>query len=165
MKIKHGTSRCVILLPCFGLAVKLPKIDLGTFWHVLLRSLKQGHGREFTVILNPRRRVFVLRGLACNFAEFWFYMRTRNTFAWPTYFSLFGLCNIQKLATVIHYDEVFDVFHAIENIAGADFRDRHCFAAHSNYCRRGGKLYLLDYGSANNRLVLQKYERQLRTQL
>lgn len=39
-----------------------------------------------------------LKNILCNWSEFWFYLTTRNPFVWPTYFSFFGLCNIQKIA-------------------------------------------------------------------
>lgn len=173
MQIKHGTNRVALLIPSLGLAIKFPRIFATMLWKQLYHGYlkRRDWGGLWWFLTAPANkmcsfRYFLFRGLLDNLSEFRFYLKTRNKFAWPTYFSLVGIFNIQKLGKVLPFDEVYDVYHAIIGIAGSDVRDAHCFGESDNYCRGSdGKLYLLDYASLNSQLVLQKYSKALRAQL
>ncbi|HEX8993711.1 MAG TPA: hypothetical protein VF803_00475 [Candidatus Paceibacterota bacterium] len=100
-------------------------------------------------------------GLAANMSEFWFYLTTRSKFAWPTYFSIFGLCNIQRIGASPPYSDVLYILAQIGMITKNRVRDYHCFANISNFALSGDNLYLLDYASRNSRDVLRTYGKAL----
>lgn len=142
MKIKYGTSRVVVLLPFLGLALKFPRV----YTIMMLRNLYFGYiKRRFWkglfLFLTSKGlgsfSYFMLNGIGSNLSEFWFYLKTRNKFAWPTYFSFFGLVNIQRLGTNPNFWDINQIYFIISNVAGRDVKDGHTFTESNNYILDG----------------------------
>ena len=98
-------------------------------------------------------------GIMANLNEFIFYRKTKNIFVMPTYFSFFGLINIQKRGKEIDFWNYLDIWRYIcHNSANEDqpFCSPHSFSKKENFCLDGDKLKMLDYGSrhVNNFLIL-----------
>ncbi len=170
MQIKFGTSRIVLLIPQLGVALKFPRLYIREMLvEVYFGYLKRRRFKELWSFMKASPdtigsfRYLIFHGLLCNLSEFWFYVKTRNTLAWPTYFSFFGICNIQKLGKIPPFDEAWFIYNLILSIGRGDIRDNHCFSNVSNFTiSKDDGLYFLDYASPNCQLVMQKYEDELR---
>jgi hypothetical protein len=107
MKIESGSTRAVLLLGWFVL--KFP-IFAKPDWHSVRFIFKMGlhkyvlRNKNFepdisyfnffeslTAVMTP-----FTDGVFSNWLEFYYYLKTRNDFLVPTYFSFFGLVNVQK---------------------------------------------------------------------
>ena len=107
MKIEYGSTRVVLLLGKFVL--KFPILSRPD-WPAVHFILKMGLYRyilrnknfaphlltfnffdSFTASISP-----LTEGVHSNWLEFYYYLKTRNKLLVPTYFSFFGLLNIQK---------------------------------------------------------------------
>ncbi len=110
-------------------------------------SLQMLHHKKYE-IFGLRRSLF--GGIMANWNEYLFYRETKNSFVMPTYFSLFGLINIQKRGQEITFWSYTDVWMYIcHNSANKNqpFCNSHSFAEKENFCLDGDKLKMLDYGS------------------
>lgn len=159
MPICRGTNRLVWTLPVTGLAIKIPRIRL----QMLLWSLRCATDTEWF-----RREVFryssedqgsmkwsLLKGVLDNWREYCFYREYPHRVLVPTYISIFGLVNIQRLVTAERIDEV--LLELICDVAGCDVcRDRHHFSNPANFCLENGRLRILDYGSARTQDILRE---------
>lgn len=169
MQFKYGTSRIALLIPFLGIAIKFPRVyGLTILKQVYYGYLKRGYWKGlFWFLTAPANQMCSFRymafaGVVGNVSEFMFYLKTRNRFACPTYFSFFGLINIQQLGETPAFGEAWDIHRAILNIGGNDIKDSHCFSDVFNFViGKNGQLYLLDYASSNSQLVLKKYESAL----
>ncbi|OGH83709.1 MAG: hypothetical protein A2261_00960 [Candidatus Magasanikbacteria bacterium RIFOXYA2_FULL_44_8] len=98
MQIEHGTTRVVVLLPILGIVIKFPIIRI---WgsirlaKIAVRALRMKIPRTRQVLL-PCIKDSLFLGIANNWREFWFYLRNRHPILKPTFFSFFGLFNIQN---------------------------------------------------------------------
>lgn len=94
--------------------------------------------------------IYLLGGIMANYHERQFYKRTKNPFVMPTYFSFFGLFNIQKRGKKIDFWDMYGiwgyVYHNSQN-PNQPFCDGHTLADPKNYCTDNGKLKLVDYGN------------------
>lgn len=89
-------------------------------------------------------------GIMANLQEYKFYRKNKNLFVMPTYFTFFGLFNIQKRGTKIDFWENKDVWsYLLKNIQnyGQAFQDGHTLSEIENYCLDDGFLKIVDYGS------------------
>ena len=115
------------------------------------------HRRYEFVALN----VEMFGGLMANWSEFVFFVKTRNKFLLPTYFSFFGLINIQKRENVLNWKDG-DFFVFLQNnskIKDQIFVDAHSFDNPQNFCLDHGKLKMIDYGSRHCRsFILENWE-------
>ena len=163
MQIKKGDDRVVVVFPELGFVLKFPVIRL---WIVFRQTILFIWNRDFTSIqkhwMYPMRawggfRGLLFKGLAANWSEFWFYWQTRNRFLQPTYFSFFGLLNIQRFGTPCSLKgaDLWCQLHEMTNRKVWD--DSHHFAEPSNFCLIDGKLRMLDYGSPASRGVVTLY--------
>jgi hypothetical protein len=173
--MKIGQDRIVILLPLIGLVVKLPRIRLLAIirevYRFSVRSLF-GKKKEFNRVLLTKFftrsiaasqaflgfRALLLSGLITNWSEFIFYVKTRNSFLQPTYFSFFGLLNIQRLGkslqlTIEEFEPQMVEFINYENYQA----DSHHFTKRNNFCGHQGKLRILDYGSKVTQKIVRKF--------
>jgi hypothetical protein len=95
-------------------------------------------------------RYLLFGGIMANWNEYLFYKETKNLFVMPTYFSLFGLINIQKRGQEITFWDYKDIWRYIcHNSANENqpFCNSHSFAEKENFCLDGDKIKMLDYGS------------------
>jgi hypothetical protein len=173
--LKKGRDRIAFIFPPLGLVVKLPRIRLFIAVKELLKSSGQcffGSQPEyyrvhlwlFLIRKIDARGAFVgfksllFGGLADNWNEFIFFVRTRNKFLQPTYFSFLGLINLQKYGepTGLNYRSLW---HQIIDLIGPkDCRDdAHHFSSPANFCLQRGKLRILDYGSRATQKIVAKY--------
>ena len=162
MKIEKGRNRFVLVFKNF--VVKFPRIRLIKAIQRIYRATKGGYllkclSWNSTISMSPRH--FLLRGLMDNFGEFIFYLTTQSKCVKPTYFSLFGLLNIQKGGNILilhseaEYVNFFGQLYDITN--GEVFKDAHTFSNPKNFCRENEKLKMVDYGNTKVRNILLKY--------
>ena len=158
MQISRGHTRTVIIFENF--VVKLPRIHfrraLGSLW----RSFRGGYlskclKYDIEVYSSPRRLLF--RGILENWREFRFYHRSRSRFLVPTYFSLFGMLNIQKRGNRTKIKDVNLWCQLCEMTNNEVWADGHTFSNANNFCDDDGKLMMVDYGNARIHDVLDKY--------
>jgi len=105
--------------------------------------------------------VFLWGGVMANWNEFIFFVKTRNKFLLPTYFSFFGLVNIQKKGEVLDWEEGDFFVFLQKNSKKRDqlFVDAHSFDNPKNFCIDDGRLKMIDYGSRHCRsFVLENWE-------
>jgi len=131
MKIVRGSCRIVMMFPGWGFVIKIALI-----------------------------RCF-FKGLLENWRERTFYRKTRHQFLARTYFSLFGLVNLQRWhppPTPQQYDGFARLWKGM-NIAtaGAVERDRHHFAGIENYGMDGGRFVMVDYGSREAQAIIKEH--------
>lgn len=93
---------------------------------------------------------FLLGGVMANLQERRFYKETKNPFCMPTYFSFFGLFNVQKRGGKVDFwerNEIWSyIYHNSKN-SNQPFCDGHTLAETENYGMDNGRLKLVDYGS------------------
>ena len=95
-------------------------------------------------------RYNLFRGIMANWNEYCFYRKTKNLFVMPTYFSLFGLINIQKRGQEISFWNRSDIWEYIcRNSISPNqvFCNSHSFRRKENFCLDGDKIKMLDYGN------------------
>ena len=113
--------------------------------------------------------MYLFQGLFDNLSEFVFYLsHFNNEFLVPTYFSLFGLVNIQPLQkNVCDIDK--DVwYHLIKNSSQKEIWDssKHTFSTASNFSiDKNGKLKVMDYASAGVQKMTKKYGKKFHSVL
>jgi hypothetical protein len=153
MKMFVGETRRVITLPSLGIVIKLPRI-------YLLQLLKMERWwRNFAGSCEIRSSVrwFLVRGICCNWHEYRFWLKTKNPFLQPTYFSFFGLINIQRFGCACTMDWK-NVWHQLYEITGrACSLDGHTFDRVENYVVEDGNIKLVDYGTEVSRVVVSEY--------
>lgn len=163
MKIKKGTSRVVLVIPNLGIAIKIPRVQLlvvfrGTARLCLKRDwqmLRIDWSMSATHSAGFRGRL--LKGLLDNRSEFAFYRRTHDPFLLPTFFSLFGLFNIQLYGEECGVTRV-NLWTQLCGLTDRDvWADSHAFDWPPNFCRRDGKLLILDYASKGAQEVIEKW--------
>ncbi|MEI7620121.1 MAG: hypothetical protein WCJ57_00950 [Candidatus Falkowbacteria bacterium] len=109
---------------------------------------------------------FLFDGLMSNWHEFIFSIKNRkNTFTTPTYFSFFGLINIQKRGK--EFEMSNDEFKIrLEKILEEEgilddcdyWKDSHTMNNPKNFCQdEDGKLRVLDYGNIRMHNFLKEY--------
>ncbi len=165
MQIKKGDDRVVVILPALGIVLKFPFIRFWRFVCSLVRCFKNPRlilGRLWRGVSTPIRyplgfRGMLFKGLHANWCEFWFYWRTRNPFLQPTYFSLFGFLNVQRIGEpcLMKPEDVWYQLSGMNKSLQRDLRkDNHHFANPRNFCFFRGKIRMLDYGSSGSRAVV-----------
>ena len=165
MQIKKGNDRFVVLIPCLGIAVKFPYIRICNTLEILFQNAEPklwGVLKTYcelpmfaSGVRGFKRMLF--NGLVANWCEFWFYQTTRHPFLQPTYFSFFGLFNIQRLgvASKIKKDDLWRKLMALTN--GNIIDDFHHFDNPENFCSKDGRLRILDYGDPICRKIILAY--------
>jgi hypothetical protein len=164
----EGTTRIVIAVPLLGVAIKIARINplkglQRLFIFPLKYTIKKGNFKKFwnylyreTTECNSRSinssRYYLFRGINANWQEFWFYLKNRHPLLQPTYFSFFGLFNIQRIAykPLITKSECGCQF-----IILAPRTLTHGFESAANFCLdKNDKLKFLDYGDEKIRKVI-----------
>ena len=152
MQVKTGSDRVVFLFPALGIAVKFPIIHFVVAWELLFGGLKKYGWKLIGGVLN-----LLFRGLADNWMEVWFYVRTRNPFLQPTYFSLFGIFTVQRYGKPCPFRDI-DLKHQLEELTDGRAReDGHHFFDSQNFTFSQGALRMIDYGNKRARGVIADY--------
>ncbi|OGZ85160.1 MAG: hypothetical protein A2599_02625 [Candidatus Staskawiczbacteria bacterium RIFOXYD1_FULL_39_28] len=163
MKSKKGYYRIVFIFPFLGFAIKFPKIHLleailqlfwvffNCKWKTFCRILSSPVESE----LGTKSQVF--GGIMVNWQEFLFFHNTKHPFLQPTYFSFFGLINIQKMGKPCHIDAgaLWSQFYKLTN--GGAWADPHHFKNPGNFCFDDGRLRIFDYGSKKTQGIITEY--------
>lgn len=168
-KLYKGTGRLVVIIG--PIAVKFARVRFVPVIKGWLRYLMGGaEERSFWRIFNggpfrstgvesDKRLLFL--GIADNLSEFFFYLRTRNTFLAPTFFSFFGLVNVQMAGRAVGTDgEFFRVWRVwIEEVLGSEvlYTDHHHLIVEKNFCVWRGQLRIVDYGAPVTQAVVTLY--------
>lgn len=172
MKIRVGTTRIVLLFPLLGIVIKVAKIRIVEFVvsTVMVFSPRinvsfSGRWEQFFLLLRiPTNDSFALGprtllfgGIVANWREFGLYLKTRNIFLLPTYFSFFGLFNIQRYGYPCRISKIGFMLQLVQLTDRAISCDLHHFANPENFCFIDGKLKMVDYGSHLICEVVEKY--------
>lgn len=94
--------------------------------------------------------MFLLAGIMANRQEWQFSRQSRNPFIMPTYFSFFGLFNVQKAGLPISFWDNLDVWCYVCTNSQNEKQpwcDNHSLYELENYCLDGRQLKMVDYGS------------------
>ena len=155
MKFKKGRNRIVLVLPLLGIAVKLPIVHFFTVTASLAKRIVHLDFKIIRILMRVSPdcdgfigyRNLLFGGTLTNWREFLFFYKTKNPFLQPTYFSLFGLINIQKLGQLCTMEQrTFQSQLRDVTNDGVGWDDHH-FINPDNFCFSNGKLRILDYGS------------------
>lgn len=163
MNINKGKDRVVFVFPLLRVAVKFPIIHFFAAVKPFFRRDTKGKWDYLKKYLTwPLEtysgfRGLLFRGLSANWNEFWFYQKTRNSFLQPTYFSFFGLLNVQRYDTPCQLQSVDLWCQLYELTSGKVFDDSHHFENPRNFCFCNGTLRMLDYGSRRTHSVITQY--------
>jgi len=163
IEIKKGTWRYVILLPFLGIAIKLPRIYLTEAWDVIIFTLGcKGWWRielfKNDVYTYSSLKGWLFKGMVNNWLEYKFYIQTKHPFCVPTYLSLLGLINIQRLVTISQFDDL-DLGYQLKLILGK--ADVHHWGNPSNFTFETGRLQILDYGDPEVQAAIRKYGQKI----
>ncbi len=164
VKFKRGRSRVVVIFPFFRIAIKLPIIHLLVAMRAVYYCIKsdkcwqylqQDWGWSVEQHIGFKGHLFL--GIVANWNEFVFYQKTRDPFLQPTYFSFFGLFNIQRVdESYLLNDE--DLYHQLFKLTDGEVQnDSHHFENPHNFCFCDGSLRMLDYGSSKTRRIIAQY--------
>ena len=168
MEIKRGNDRLVILLPFLKIAIKLPRI----YFKEALRRIKNNFTSErgwlkkelfeFDIFVSATFKNFLLKGIAENWFEYRFYIRTKHPFCVPTYFSLLGLLNIQRLVTISQLDstDFWCQFVDLTNKMVSD-KSEHHWTEPENFTLENKRLQILDYGDPKVQEVIKEYGQKI----
>lgn len=160
-----GSNRVVVDLIKLGFVVKLPIVRgilLAQSLYVLLKKSSfipfwrwVCYPMDSCGLCGIKRLAF--KGFADNWREFAFSRFERHPFAQTTYFSLFGLVNVQKRGDPLGMD-YWDFRRQVERLIGQKlfYSDPHHFASMQNFCLHDGRLRMVDYGSPKTRKVIRE---------
>ncbi len=165
MQIKKGDDRVVVILPMLGIVLKFPIIHFWRFLRIFASCFKDPKrmlvrlcwGVTLPINYSLGFRGMLFKGLHANWCEFWFYWWTLNPFLQPTYFSLLGLLNIQRIGEpcLMEVEDVWCQLSGMNNSLQRDlWKDSHHFANPRNFCFYKGTIRMLDYGSSGSREVV-----------
>ena len=164
MQIKKGQNRIVLLFPSVKIVIKVPIIHLLTVIHSIFINRRRRDWKFLRInITSPLcgkyrgyrgYRAYLFLGIVCNWNEFWFFWKTRNFFLQPTYFSFFGLFNIQKLGIKCAVTRV-NLWDQLKIISDKLVeKDYHHFSVPKNFTLDKGKLRILDYGDQKTQEII-----------
>ncbi|OGD67055.1 hypothetical protein A2442_00310 [Candidatus Campbellbacteria bacterium RIFOXYC2_FULL_35_25] len=164
MEIKQGSSRFVIILGCF--VFKFPKIMvwvcLKDVFFIIKKDRRWKHlkfylsrtcySKDF-----PGLRYYLLNGIISNFKEYLFWLKYKNNFCEPTFFSLLGFVNIQRFSPPYNLLNKKDFWLKIRMVQNYDWDDGHHFCNSNNFNIRDGKILIVDYASSKTQRVILKH--------
>jgi len=158
-----GTNRVVVEIISLGLVFKFPIIRLIALYRSVLGFVRGtafvpfsrwfSYPMESEGFLGFRRLVF--KGVMDNWREYWFCLVERHSFAQPTYFSFFGLVNIQLRGEPLVMDQ-WEFRGQLQKFIEVLYSDAHHFTSINNFCISDGKLRILDYGSRKTQNIIRE---------
>lgn len=159
MLVKNGKNRFVVIFPSLGIAVKFPIVH---FVRAGQQFFRQGFSNPYPGDVSRSLTEHLFKGMADNWHEFTFYIKTRHPFCQPTFFSLFGLFNIQR-AGIPCGRSMQALWQEINEVtAGQAFKDAHHFCNPLNFCHAGQQFKIMDYGHLITQKIISTYGEQLR---
>lgn len=163
MKFKKGKDRLVSIFPALGIAIKFPIIRFLAVIRASCRQIRNGDWKllrkswSFSVKSQRGLKGVLLRGLLANWREYRFYQRTKNPFLQPTYFSFYGLVNVQQVGEPCLIRDQ-DLWRQLLDLTMNEvWADAHHFSNPENFCFYKGKLRMHDYGSSACQTVIERY--------
>lgn len=163
MEIKKGTKRIVVIIPIVRIVIKFPVVHLR---EAIKGITYYGRDKEhlkwylFSPVKQPGGfKHLLFRGLVDNLGERRFYRKIKHPFLQPTFFSFFGLFNIQKIGRMLpeSTDPKWFWGKMLELTQSAAKDDDHHFYNAENFCLEKGKLKTLDYGRPKTQEIILKY--------
>lgn len=166
-KSQYEGARRVFVFPRLGIVVKTARFYWRISWENLSHKIRKfGLSSAWSFFFSgteettgsPRR--LLAKGLRDNWEEFWFYWRFRHSVLQPTYFSLFGLVNIQKWGEILDEEEFEQkrIWGQMLDLTNKETRsDGHHFTNPANFCLENQHLRMVDYGSPATRKILRKW--------
>jgi hypothetical protein len=169
-----GRWRWVIVLPPLGIVLKFPrfyplewlKSDVFKFRYIG-RILWQRQWTSLKVLwayqTHPESGFvrYSIGGLSDNFGEWLFYLQHPHPFLQPTYFSFFGLVNVQRYGAPLdeaHERETDRMKRWGQITEWGVYKDSHTFGSNQNFCLdRNGHTHILDYGQRKTQRVLLRW--------
>lgn len=165
MQIRNGTCRTVLLIPSLGIVIKVAKIRLISavvdFWPIRRRRL---WGLKLASNVHGSPRWFLLRGIHDNWGEFVYYIWTRHPLLQPTYFSLLGLINIQRLTEPCTMNGRDLLAHISQLTNKGAWKDSHHFVNPNNFAYDGDKLKICDYGGPSTQELISAWGTKILTE-
>ena len=150
-------------MPRLGIVIKMPIIyfrsGLKTIYYELKHRRFKKHCLEYTVDHWGSMQMLLFKGIVENWNEFTFCASERNpAYLVPTYFSMFGLLNIQKIASPMSgSNNVLWLWFTTIISQEELFKDSHHFVNPENFSYQNDKFQIIDYGTSRARGVLRKY--------
>lgn len=178
MEIAQGAHRFVMAFPSLGIAIKVAKIHpwlaLKSFLSIFKRYKKYAKPRLVKVFLILYYEVFkyspyhlttikhhLFVGIYDNWREFMFYQRTKNPFLQPTWFSFFGLFNLQRYGRPGD-KSLGNVYLGLYYLTERQIsNDAHYFDEPANFTVENNRLKILDYGYPYTKPIIEKYGRRI----
>jgi hypothetical protein len=164
MQVHKGSARIVIAIPTIHVAVKLPIIRIlmvSKKTYQLIRRSEWDRLAKLCQWNSKYHRSFkrlLLKGILDNWSEFFFYLCNReNPFPQATYFSFFGLINLQRYDTPCDIPERTFYKQLSELTNRTAMKDLHHFENSNNFSFRDGRLVMHDYGSKVTRAIIVLY--------
>lgn len=175
-----STTRSVVLIYPLGIVLKFPQIDFKkglrlfiSLFNEIQMSFKEKdfrhvkHFCKWRIFAHYERPESLgywwLRGILANVNEFrYFVFNSRNPLMVPTYFSLFGLVNIQPLvipkAKGYGANKIWNLCYAATDIEN-EMRDcdTHAWEDQNFTQAKDGTIALFDYGSSRAWPMVKKY--------
>lgn len=176
MEKKTGTTRTVYIFKYF--VIKLPLIKIVKAYKHYMGLRKNESGRELMGRILQKRpfyetahlidsvRGLLFTGIVHNWCEFWFCVKHGYpVYVAPTFFSFFGLFNIQKYGKRLDVD-LWKFRLAIDEITQKNSgKNAHVFYRPVNFCEIDGHVQCVDYGSHRTQEVLLKYGERIYNEL
>lgn len=164
MQLKKGLNRFVFVVPRLKMVIKLPFISFFKAFRYSALYAKPKNWKHFKDEFGNYKvetlhslKWYLFRGICSNWREFRFYQKTHNPFLQPTYFSFFGLLNIQRYGDICRLKKI-DLWTQLLRLTNRDVvKDSHHFDNPNNFSFRDGKLRIHDYGSLKSQMVVSHY--------
>ncbi|MEI6420151.1 MAG: hypothetical protein WCO30_00825 [bacterium] len=167
MITKKGNTRFVLVFPKLGFVVKFPIVRISALWPAIINPWKYGWETESLIWKAPVSCFFSYKylffsGIVANWLEWRFWRRYKHPFIHPTWFSFFGLFNIQKYGKPINNDCYFAIGSSVAKTTnGASIECGHGLESSGNYCEVNGTIRLVDYGSVRTWRVIIRHGHKL----
>jgi hypothetical protein len=162
MHIKIGSTRAVFIFNSFVLKFPIVRLHLALrqFWHLLRDGGLREHWQRWTSRNMGTLPFILFSSTIINWQEYCFWHTTKMPILAPTYFSFFGLFNIQQRVKPVEQEEYYGRLDSAE-IKSADCRGTalHEFMSEENFGWLEDRLVMVDYGSHRVIPVLLKYRR------
>ncbi|MFC1599008.1 hypothetical protein ACFL2U_03320 [Patescibacteria group bacterium] len=170
MEVKDGQTRKVFVFNWF--VVKVARINWGAAYRNVAGWWKRGKRKKalqlfleifqadnYSTDFHPKTNL--LAGIRANLLEFGFYLRHQHIFCKPTYFTFFGLFNIQKKGQMckMPYEKFKPRMHQLTNQEIPD--NDHTFDSPSNFSCDDNHLQVIDYADPIIQPLILKYGQKL----
>jgi len=167
MHIAKGTTRVVVCFPEIALVIKIAKPKpfslLSEVWCELKFSYRVRKWRRLRRLFFCQKEddilvYTLLNGIWQNRLERRMWRSTSSSFLEPTYFSFFGLVNIQRFGNELTESFQDSLWWQLCELTNEEvFGDGHHFSNPSNFSYRNGHIRMTDYGGSGVWEIVEKY--------